>query len=81
MNVYYDCKTCGQPYGFGRVTLEPAECDRCDPPPPYYVTEPSDFELGEAAERERIIKLWDQEMKCECEDPMRHLLTLIKGEK
>lgn len=32
------------------------------------------------AERERIIKLWDQEMKCECEDPMRHLLTLIKGE-
>lgn len=32
-------------------------------------------------ERERIIKLWDQEMKCECEDPMRHLLTLIKGEK
>lgn len=31
-------------------------------------------------EQERIIKLWDQEMKCECEDPMRHLLTLIKGE-
>jgi len=36
---------------------------------------------GIEAERNHIIKLWDQEMKCECEDPMRHLLTLIKGEK
>lgn len=31
-------------------------------------------------ERERIIKLWEQEMLCECEDAMGHLLALIKGE-
>ena len=55
-NLYYDCKTCGKPFGFGRVRFEPAECNRCDPPPPY-VPEPSDFELGEQEERERIIKL------------------------
>jgi hypothetical protein len=56
MEMYYDCKTCGKPYGFGRVYFEPAECNRCDPPPPY-VPEPSDFEQGEMAERSRIIEL------------------------
>ena len=55
MDVYYNCKNCGQPYGFGVMTWEPAECNRCSPP--VYVPEPSDFELGEQEERERIIKL------------------------
>lgn len=32
-------------------------------------------------EQERIIKLWEQEMSCECEDAMNHLATLIEGEK
>jgi hypothetical protein len=84
MDIYYDCKTCGQPYGFGRVTFEPAECNRCDPPPPY-VPEPSDFELGEQAERERIIKLLEANasefMNCWDETyDTAGLIALIKGE-
>lgn len=39
------------------------------------------FEKGIANEQERIIELWEQEMKCDCEDPMNHLAALIKGEK
>ena len=35
---------------------------------------------GVKSERERIIKLWKQEMNCNCEDAMGHLLALIKGE-
>ena len=31
-------------------------------------------------ERERIIKLWEQEMKCGCENAMQHLIELIRGE-
>ena len=82
MNVYYDCKTCGQPYGFGRVTFKPAECNRCDPPPPY-VPEPSDFELGEVAERDRIIKLLkgDEGQKIMCLECSDELIALTKGEK
>ena len=63
MDIYYDCKTCGQPYGFGRMTFEPAECTRCDPPPPY-VPEPSDFELGEQAERKRILAMKKEIINC-----------------
>jgi len=37
--------------------------------------------LGRIQEQERIIKLWEQEMDCKCEDAMNHLATLIKGEK
>ena len=39
------------------------------------------FQAGVKGEQERIIKLWEQEMACKCEDPMNHLATLIKGEK
>lgn len=38
------------------------------------------LERGKIVERERIIKLWQQEMACKCEDPMNHLAALIKGE-
>ncbi len=31
-------------------------------------------------ERERIIEVWYREMACDCEDPMRHLLSRIKGD-
>ena len=31
---YYDCKTCGKPFGFGRVFWSPSECGSCSPPPP-----------------------------------------------
>lgn len=37
--------------------------------------------LGERAERDRIIKLWELEMACECEDAMGHLKQRIEGEK
>ena len=36
---------------------------------------------GEAREQQRIIKLWEQEMGCDCKQPMWHLRELIKGEK
>jgi len=36
--------------------------------------------LGERAERERIINLWELEMACGCEDAMNHLKQRIKGE-
>lgn len=36
---------------------------------------------GEKYQIERIIKLWEQEMACKCEDSMNHLAALIKGEK
>lgn len=32
-------------------------------------------------ENQRIIKLWEQEMVCKCEDSMNHLVALIKGKK
>lgn len=32
-------------------------------------------------ERERIIKLWDLEMACDCEEAMQHLKERIKGEQ
>jgi hypothetical protein len=86
VDIYYDCKTCGQPYGFGRTTFEPAECNRCDPPPPN-VPEPSDFELGEQAERERIIKLIEPQVTLHREqgldasaDYLTHLIAIINGE-
>lgn len=37
--------------------------------------------LGASIERERIIKLWDEEMSCNCENPMPHLLQRIKEER
>jgi hypothetical protein len=74
MDIYYDCKTCGQPYGFGRMTFEPAECNRCDPPLPY-VSEPSDFELGEQTERERIAKLLEG-IEFSNDDPHKHTLEI-----
>lgn len=39
-----------------------------------------DYEAGMKDERERIIKLWNEEMSCQCENPMPHLLERIKGE-
>lgn len=42
---YYDCKTCGEPFGFGRVRFEPSECNKCDPPPPRE-PELSDYQIG-----------------------------------
>lgn len=38
------------------------------------------FVLGQESERERILSLWEAEMKCPCEEPMQHLAALIKGE-
>lgn len=38
------------------------------------------IEVGREIEQERIIKLWEQEMACKCEDPMNHLVALIKGD-
>jgi hypothetical protein len=38
------------------------------------------FVLGRDSERERILSLWEAEMKCPCEEPMQHLSALIKGE-
>ena len=37
------------------------------------------FEQGKKTEQERIIELWDEEMSCQCENPMPHLLERIKG--
>jgi hypothetical protein len=31
-------------------------------------------------ERNRVLALWEEEMKCPCEEPMQHLASLIKGE-
>lgn len=31
-------------------------------------------------ERERIIKLWELEMACDCEEAMQHLRQRIEGE-
>ena len=38
------------------------------------------FVLGRDSERERILSLWEAEMKCPCEEPMQHLLVRIKGD-
>lgn len=38
------------------------------------------FEHGRELEKTRIIKLWEQEMACNCEDSLGHLIELIKGE-
>jgi hypothetical protein len=35
---------------------------------------------GVVEERERIIKLWELEMTCDCEDAMGHLRQRIGGE-
>lgn len=35
---------------------------------------------GEAREQQRILKLWDEEMACTCEQPVWHLRQRIKGE-
>lgn len=37
-------------------------------------------ERGKKQEQERIIKLWNIEMACDCEDAMNHLKQRIKGE-
>lgn len=39
-----------------------------------------DIRTGAQQERERILKLWEAEMECFCEEPMQHLASLIKGE-
>lgn len=39
------------------------------------------IEVGYALANYRFIKLWEQEMLCDCEDPMNHLLASIKGEQ
>jgi hypothetical protein len=36
-------------------------------------------EAGRKSERRRILRLWDTEMKCSCEEPMQHLASRIKG--
>lgn len=38
-----------------------------------------DYEAGIRDEQARIIELWEQEMSCNCENPMPHLLERIKG--
>jgi hypothetical protein len=37
-------------------------------------------EAGRNAERRRIMKLWETEMECSCEEPMQHLESRIKEE-
>lgn len=39
------------------------------------------LQRGIQAEQQRIIYEWKQEMTCDCEEPMPHLLERIKGEK
>ena len=46
----------------------------------YHQAHGKGFRAGTKAERQLIIELWYREMACNCEDPMRHLLTRIKGE-
>jgi hypothetical protein len=41
----------------------------------------SGLQAGKHREQQRIIKEWDNEMSCDCETPMPHLLERIKGEK
>jgi hypothetical protein len=35
------------------------------------------FVLGRDSERERVVVLWEAEMKCLCEEPMQHLKKRI----
>ena len=93
--VHYYCKTCLQPFGFGRMSKEPAECGRCAPSPISYVAEPDPYLEGVADEQDRIIKLIEEHqltghtysgflVECSCgtavDDFREHLALLIKGE-
>ena len=39
-----------------------------------------DYEAGIRDERQRIVNEWTEEMNCNCENPMPHLLERIKTE-
>lgn len=56
--------------GMGKLTYTSAD---------WYEQRKSWLAQGAYQEKERIIKLWQQEMACKCEDPMNHLAALIKG--
>lgn len=40
-----------------------------------------DIELGKKLERERIIKAWDLEMDCDCDNAFLHMRSRIAGEQ
>jgi hypothetical protein len=39
-----------------------------------------DLRTGAQQERERILELWEAEMKCGCISPMKHFESRLRGE-
>lgn len=41
----------------------------------------ANFQAGEITERQRIIKAWDVEMECDCDNAFLHMKSRITGEQ